>query len=94
MAAYFQLISKTTKEPALFNAIDIELCNHFKQPIDDEKYLSNWYDSIGFRIATGNTLDDIIREFTNLEQEGWVKALLSIAIYLNEHYTTNNWSGH
>jgi len=89
MAAYFQLISKQTGEATPFNKIDEELCDNFEQPVDEHKYLSGWYDSIGLRLALGKSFDEIIAEFKELKLE----ALTLIAEYLQEHYNANNWSG-
>ena len=95
MAIYFQLLDKQSGTATAFNDIDIELCTHFNEPIDDNKYLAGWYDSIGYRAASGDNWQDIIEYFEQpiADGEEWAIGLLDIAMYLSEKYTINNWSG-
>ena len=87
MAAYFQLISRTTGQPATFNEIDEELCELLEVPCDANKYICGWYDSIGFRAAMGSTWDEIESECN------WCDEIKTIVQHLKANYDINNWSG-
>ncbi len=91
MAAYFQLISKETGEAVSFNQIDEEMCAYFKQPVDEDKYLCNWYNSIGWRVAMGKSLVEVAQEFIAYGPEA--SDLLQITNWLIERYTTDSWIG-
>lgn len=96
MAGYFQLLNKKTGKPESFSFIDEELCNYFHEPIDPDKYLAGWYDSIGFRVAMGKSLTEIRQDFINLmiedpkHAEG-ISNLIKILDWIDQHYTTNSW---
>lgn len=101
MAAYFQLINLVTGKADSFVKIDEVMCLHFDVPVNDNEYLCNWYNSIGFRVATGKSLNEICQEFiTGIGEEtkrgnennaiGYAN-LLRIAQWLKLHYTTDSW---
>jgi hypothetical protein len=41
------------------SSIDEEMCRHFDVSPDPGCYFSLWYDVIGYRLATGNSWDEI-----------------------------------
>ena len=100
----FQLISKADHEAGAtsFNQIDEALCAHFGVPADPRKWLCEWYNDIGLRLAMGSSFDEIIEKFTREEEGdgrpfygdlvGRKVSALQIAQYLNDHYTANAWS--
>lgn len=102
MAAYFQLISLATGQATPFNQIDEELCVAFNQPVDEDKYLCNWYNSIGQRVATGMTLDQVRTAFIGhtvdcisrgySNQVHGYNCLVAILNWLTQHYTTTSWT--
>jgi len=105
MAAYFQLISFKTGEPTSFNQIDEEICAAFDHPVDPERYICGWYDAIGARIATGNTLDQVrtifigyiieaIMDERKANQIRYYTNLIGILNWITNHYTTNAWYSH
>jgi len=48
----FQLIDKSTNEPAIFKDIDNRICYLLDIPVDkDNNYISAWYNVIGWSIA-------------------------------------------
>jgi hypothetical protein len=79
-------------ERACFIKIDEELCAHFGQPCDKDKWLAGWYDSIAFRVAIGIELDapEMIAAFAPGEDcpKGY-PALEAIRAYLHENYVTS-----
>jgi hypothetical protein len=101
MAAYFQLISLTTGEATSFNQIDEEICAAFDQPVDPDKYLINWYNAIGQRVAMGKSLDEVRTTFIGYIIEAISKGdnnqvigytnLIGILNWITNHYTTNSW---
>jgi len=103
MAAYFQLLDRTTGEATSFTEIDKNLCQHFEQPVDEDKWLCDWYNSIGLRVATGQTLEQVRVRFTEYITEGaeednkkkieGYSNLILILDWIAEHYTTDSWTG-
>lgn len=83
MPACFQLISKETNEPTKFQKIDEELCAHLGVECDPVRWLNGWYDCIGWALATGKDWQWCRDNFTGLDP---------IIDYLEEHYTSNNWT--
>lgn len=102
MAQYFQLVRKDDLEsgPVAFSIIDEELCKFLGCGAHPVKYVAEWYDTIGLRLACGRSFDDIIEEFQrSLDSEKgygsaeWYATILKIAKYLQEHYTSDAWYG-
>ena len=95
MAAYFQLINKTTGEAISFNKLDEDICNHFDWPITDE-YVYGWYNAIGMRIAVSSmTLDEVkirFQEYINANDHIEYYTTLNMIIdFIAETYTTESW---
>jgi hypothetical protein len=103
MAAYFQLLDRTTGEATSFTEIDKNLCQHFEQPVDEDKWLCDWYNSIGLRVATGQTLEQVKTTFLEYIIEGTKESnvrkiegynnLVKILDWIAERYTTDSWTG-
>lgn len=101
MAAYFQLISKVTGEATSFTRIDEDMCAHFGVDCDPDKYLIDWYNCVGWRVAMGKSLDDVIAEFIagigeetkngNENNAIGYSNLVRVTKWLKEHYTTDSW---
>ena len=94
----FQLFSKVTKEPVSLNQIDEEICNVLEVPVHKTKYGGgyekgsfNWYDTIGFQIATGKFLgSDELRDHY-LKSDMWseeASIIEKILNYLEDNYTS------
>ena len=90
MANYIQLIDKTTGEPVPFPEIDRLLCEALSQPCDDNKYLCGWYDTIGWRSASGDSLATIAGELLG---DGYDQIAACIQ-WIDQHYTLNQWHAH
>jgi len=88
MPNYFTLTKNGNDKPSAINDIDIELCAHFGESVDDDRYFMEWYNTIGLALAMGKTWDDIIGIF-----EGDMLTL-EIVVYLRENYTANAWYQH
>ena len=98
MANYFQLISKKTGEATSFNTIDDELCAHFGYDVNPEQYFAGWYQSIGGRIASGRSFEEIRKQFIEhgLEHDGKHKELYDMLVkildYLKDNYDSSAWT--
>jgi hypothetical protein len=73
--------------------IDEEICEMMNVPCDEKKYYYGWYDIIGFRLAMGETFDDMI---SGNEAKG-IGALedpiyQQIARWLEANYGSDAWS--
>lgn len=57
MPNFFSLTRKSdiANGPVKFAIIDEELCKEFNKPVDPNKYLVGWYDSIGTYLALGKS---------------------------------------
>lgn len=89
----FTLTKKGESKPSEFITIDVEICEHLGVPCDDIEWYLAWYDIIGFRLATGQTFDDIKIYFNGRLEEGSDSAseYLRIVEFLSENYTANAW---
>lgn len=89
----FQLIRKSDPEagPVVLATVDEEMCDHFNMPCDPKEWFCEWYDCIGFRIATGDTFDSIKTEFEAYVADGqrYYIDLLAILGWLDTNFTTN-----
>ena len=103
MALNFQLISKTTKEATSLSEIDDLICENVLHVTPHHKFYGgnedgcfNWFDTIGFQIASGLTLEDGTTSVRNhyKNSEIWKEELPiieKIIDYLQENFTTKNW---
>jgi len=106
MPNYFQLTRKSNLKagPVSFVEIDEEICKHFgvePEPLGG-RYYYEWYESIGFRLAIGKTLEQTRAQFVEYTQEpedkhspnykAYYERLIEIVDYLNEHYTSDAWA--
>lgn len=82
MAAYFELISKTTGKPTIFQTIDDEMREHFGEPESTTQWLENWYNTLGLSIALGGTWETLRADWPNKSR---------IVDWLEQHYTTRAW---
>jgi hypothetical protein len=90
MPVCFQLTKVGNSEPTPFQDIDNEICQNLGLEWDNDKYTHHWYDSIGLRLAIGQSWDEIVDEYKSRGGDcPWV--LVSIVAYLREHYLVENW---
>lgn len=98
MAAYFQLRRKgePDSEPIDLNALDEQICARYGEKPDAVRYYYGWYDSIGFRLALGDSWDAIRAslqpdEKDNEEYRAVLERLREIATWLEEQFEVKAW---
>lgn len=96
MPACYQLIDKKTGKPEVLQEIDRKMCEAFNQPCDPTKWFHNWHNEIGFRLAIGQSFEDIKKEYegyvTNPESDGernYYSLSLEVLRWLEDNYTSN-----
>lgn len=62
MAIYFQLTNKETNAIVGPGKADDLMREHFGAEPNSKRYYENWYDTIGFSLAAGNTQEEV-KEF-------------------------------
>lgn len=106
MALNFQLLDKVTNEPQSLSKVDEIICVEcLNVPVHPKKYggdcnksnhTFNWFDSIGYQIASGKTLEDgdnSVRKYYQ-ESDMWKEELPiieKIIDFLQSKYITKSW---
>ena len=103
MAYNFQLIDKQTNEAVRLSLVHELICKEILNETPHERFYGgsgknsfNWFDSIGFQIASGKTLedgDDSVRKYYQ-ESEMWqpeLSIIEKIIDFLQSKYTTKSW---
>jgi hypothetical protein len=83
----FSLTDKRTGELASLSGVDDRMREHFGAPPDPDKFYESWYNVIGFALACGRTLPELIERLAGKDE-----ALHAIALWLAEHYTSDAWA--
>lgn len=98
MAVHFQLIRKTASEVGPVNLVDLdaEIAREFGDEPDDVRYYYGWFDSIGWRLASGRTWDEIRAalqpsEIDDEEYCAVLSRLREIATWLEERFEVVCW---
>lgn len=99
MPVCFQLLEKTNHEAVAFQEVDEQICEHFGISAHPKKYVCGWYESIGLRLACGQSFDEILEEFARTIAEGnpnraeeiWLVDIIKIAKFLRDHYDMRSW---
>ena len=96
MTARLTLISKKTKKPESFPAIDVKMCKALGVESDAKAFYRNWYDRIGMGLALGKTFAEYRDEYNdyltpepNFPVAGFEKDL-AIANFLDANYIVKN----
>jgi hypothetical protein len=79
----FQLLRDGAAVPLA--AIDEEMCRHFESPCHPIYYYANWYDTIGYKLAMGQSFDQIRETLTAYPQ------LVKIANWLEQNFAVSSW---
>ena len=79
----FQLINKTTGEPASLNDVNAEIYAHFNLEPNPIEHYCAWYDIIGLAFATGRTY---------AETHALIPEYSDILDYLEPRYTLRCWA--
>ena len=102
MALYFKLLDKQTKEPISLSLLDEKIC---KEVYETEPHptwyggnIFNWFDTIGFQLASGLTLEDgdnSVRHYYK-HNEMWIEEfpiIEKVIDYLQKHFICQSWFG-
>lgn len=89
MPVCFALCDKETGERVPLAKVDDAICEHFSVVPDERKYYHQWYDIIGFRLAMGETLQEMRDEFASLS--AGYEDKLAIVKFLQERYVSEAW---
>lgn len=107
MAVNFKLLDKSTLTPISLITVDEEICTKVLQVPTHETFWGgvgensfNWYDTIGFMLASGLTLEDTPSEGISVrahyqQSEIWQEKLPiieKIIDYLQSKYISKSWS--
>jgi hypothetical protein len=99
MPNYFSLTRKKDKEagPVSLSQIDNEMCQAFGIVPNPGQYYHTWVDTIGLKLALGQSFDEIIRETKEGMNEypdsaSYYETKLKIAEYLNENFISAAWT--
>jgi hypothetical protein len=98
MPAYFQLTPKGASKPEALATIDDKICAHFGEKPDEKYWHENWYDIIGFRLATGSSIEEIREYFasqrkSDVDQEtiNYYNKLDLILNFIETNYEVKAW---
>ena len=101
MPVCFQLCHKDRPTtPVSFIEIDEAMCKALGQQADPVRYLWEWYDSIGLRLALGRSFNEIIVDYTQRREseEGQVPGaaeyldhMIQVAEWLSLNYVSDSW---
>lgn len=102
-----------TGESVDFNKIDSELCNHFGVEVNEKYFLSldprfdnstakaplNWYDAIGFQLACGEKIENMIAEQKSVFEDDFDDSdrqnhsrFVEILEFLEKNYKVKAWA--
>lgn len=104
MPSCFQLLDKQTGEATSLSAIDNSICTEvLNVPTDERMYgggfvsgAFNWFDTIGFQIATGKSLGSQELRDHYLKSDLWADeapVISKILDYLEARYTSHSFYG-
>lgn len=93
MAVNFQLTRKGETAPTPLVKIDEELCALLGEPVDPKNWVLNWYGTIGFMLACGETWEGVREETKEcFEDSITLPSRLRILDYLEKNYTSDAWA--
>ena len=83
--------------PVPLNTIDAEMCQFFNEPVDPKRWYQNWYNTIGFDLAMGNSFEQIRADYLadrvaddQSAFDAWTK-LIEIVDWLEANFTADAW---
>ncbi len=90
----FHLVRKGEKEPTTLTQVDREVCEYMEVPEDKVHYCYDWFNVIGFLIASGKSLGSqdlriAVREWTEVEELR--EKLEKILDFLEQHFVSDAW---
>ena len=93
MAAYIQLLSRETGLAESFSDIDEKMCKDFGVEVHARCYFMNWYDMICFRLALGQTYEEIRKQWLEVNEACEYDRELEILDWLEKRYEPKSWFG-
>lgn len=82
MPSCFALYYKDTNERASLMKVDEELCEFLGVPCDKERWVRDWYNTIGLSLAIGHSLEKTKEFFPDK---------VDIINYLVDHFYADAW---
>ena len=101
MAVHFELLDKQTNKPVALVQIDELICQDVFNCTPHSKWwggeVFNWYDTIGFQLALGRTLEDGDKSVREYYKNATIWAdeypmIDKVISYLQQFYTSRSWS--
>ena len=83
----FQLLDKASKKPAILSSVDDAMRKYFGAPEDKKHWYREWYDTVGFALATGYDWDGC-RELLLNDDEAELGPVID---WLEERFEVNAW---
>lgn len=99
MAYYFQLLDKKTNQPIELTKVDEDICRKVYKCEPHHKFwggeVFNWYDSIGFQLATGLKLEDGPNGVRNYYNKAWsqeeeLPLINKVITFMQKNYKVKN----
>ena len=88
----FQLTRKGETTPTVLTKVDEHICQFLNVPCNDVAWVEGWYDVIGFRLAIGQSWDDMRQYFIHeCRSHDFSIKMLRIINFLDDHYTSDCW---
>jgi len=94
MPSCFKLFKKTDGQAQSLNKLDEEICTLLGVPVHPKKYgghIYNWFDTVGFQIATGKDLgSQELRD--HYLSPMWIEDtwIIKVIDYLEDNYTSHS----
>lgn len=86
----FQLVRDGSAVPLV--QVDEEMCRHFGEPCDSDRYFRAWYATIGYDLAMGRTFEEIRAIYSAPE---WTEAELGPVVdWLAANFSPRSWYEH
>ena len=83
----FKLIRNGEAVPLV--KIDEEMCLHFQEPCNEDRYFREWYGCIGYDLAMGHSFEKIKATYAAPEYAEF--GLLAVAEWLEANFTPQSW---
>lgn len=69
--------------------VDEEMCHHFGEPCDPDRYFREWYACVGYDLATGKSFPEIAAIYA---APPWEDAgLAPVVAWLAANFTARSW---
>ena len=96
MPACFQLFRKGSVHAQKFTDVDNAICAYLEVVANDEQYVNDWYDHIGFLLALGRSFREIGQRWQDCivkypKDAEFYRLMLRINHFLMENYQADAW---